>query len=58
MCFFESGHFTQVLLYILIILEMITFDPLICSKNHPRIIVYNWMEEFVSIRRVNACLFL
>ena len=29
--------------------EILTCDPLICTMNHPRLIVSNQIEEFISI---------
>ena len=41
-------------------LEIITCDPLLYTMNHPRFIVSNLMEEFVSIQgltglKLRAC---
>ena len=33
-------------------LEILTCDPLICTKNHRRLIVSYQMEEFISIHGV------
>ena len=33
-------------------LESLPCDPLICTMNHPRLIVSNQMEEFSTIQRV------
>ena len=34
-------------------LEILICDPLRCLMNHPRLIVDNQMEEFISLRRMN-----
>ena len=33
-------------------MEIFTCDPLICTMNHPRLIVSNQMEDVISLQRV------
>ena len=34
-------------------LEALTYDPLICTMNYPRLVVPNQMDEFTSIQGAN-----
>ena len=33
-------------------LKSLTCDPLICTMNHPSLIVSSYMEEFISLQKV------
>ena len=38
--------------------NIITCDTLICTVNHPRLTVSNWMEEFASVQSVKILFYL